>query len=51
MFHDFNREYYQEILQAADKIKQVETLAQLRKKSGADNILHAMWKKYKYDSR
>lgn len=51
MFHDFNREYYQEILQAADKIKQVESLAQLRKKSGADNILHAMWKKYKYDSR
>ena len=51
LIHDFKREYYQEILKAADKIEQVGTLVKLRKIPGTDNVLQDMWEKYKYDCR
>lgn len=51
MIHDFERDYYQEILQVSEKIHQVGKLVQLKKKPGSNSMIPYMWEKYKYDYR
>lgn len=48
--HDFERGYYQRILEVTDKIEQVGKLVKLKVKNGiARQNIENLWEKYKYD--
>ncbi len=51
MIHDFQRDYYQDILHVAEKVQQVGKLVKLKRKQNMEKQIQAMWEKYKYDYR
>ena len=51
MIHDFERDYYQEILHVAEKMHQVGKLVKIKKKHNVEEQINNMWEKNKYDYR